>query len=47
MNEKMLAAQDDREHTEASDFVELGEVTSATKGLLVGAFYDGGFWWWG
>jgi len=47
MNETKVAAEQDNERTEACDFVELGEVTTETKGSLWGEIYDGGFYWFG
>jgi hypothetical protein len=45
MNDVAVAAENKEESTEACDFVELGEVTEETKGLL-GSFYDGAFGYW-
>jgi len=47
MNDSTVAAENYKEEsTEASDFVELGEVTEETKGGL-GHVYDGGPGLWG
>ena len=47
MNDAMVAAETQEERKEASDFVELGDVSTETKGLVIGRLYDGAFGWWG
>ena len=46
MNDSTVAAENDKEEsTEASDFVELGDVKEETKGSI-GHRYDGAFGFW-
>jgi hypothetical protein len=48
MNELMVAAEinSEEESMEACDFVELGEVSTETKGGVIGHFVDGGLGKW-
>ena len=44
MSDAMIAADvQGEERMEAHDFVEMGNVSEATKGSPFGDFYDGGF----
>lgn len=47
MNETKAATEQNNERMDACDFVELGEVTTETKGYIWGEVYDGGYWWFG
>lgn len=47
MNDVNVAAEKNDESTEARDFVELGDVSTDTKGFVGGKFYDGSDGWWG
>jgi hypothetical protein len=46
MNEVSVASEKNEESTEACDWVELGEVSTETKGFF-GNYYDGGVGAWG
>ena len=47
MNDVNVAAENNDESTEARDFVELGEVSTDTKGFIAGKVYDGANGLWG
>jgi hypothetical protein len=47
MNDAMTAAHGvEQESTEAQDFVEMGSVSTETKGGIGGDDYDGHVGWW-
>jgi hypothetical protein len=47
MNDVNVAAENNDESMEARDFVELGEVSTDTKGLVGASWFDGNGGWWG
>ena len=47
MNDVNVAAENNDESKEARDFVELGEVSTDTKGFITGKVFDGAGGWWG
>ena len=46
MNDVNVAAENNDESMEARDFVELGDVSIATKAMAAGSEYDGGNGFW-
>ena len=46
MNDVNVAADNNDESMEARDFVEFGDVSVETKGLISGSAYDGGGGFW-
>ena len=47
MNDVNVAAENNDESMEARDFVELGEVSTETRGWVGGSAFDGGNGYWG
>lgn len=46
MNDVLVASENQEESTDARDFVELGDVSTETKGFASGKMLDGagGYW---